>query len=169
MLQVVVFYMHGVSSSVELLCHHAYVSGLQMPQGEPSDLDAAELASVRLFQINTPSVVNISNIRAAPPTAPPGPPSLRALPHPSPWSSTSTAQDGRMCNPSVVIRATQHVGGRVAQGRCGPGRGGMEPWTSSRCPSALAAASSGTIRDTWCALPAERFAVCGDVPALHRC
>jgi len=36
---------------------------MQMPQGNPGDLDAAELASVRLFQQNTPSVVNISNIR----------------------------------------------------------------------------------------------------------
>jgi hypothetical protein len=34
----------------------------QEPQGDPTELDEAELASVRLFQQNTPSVVNISNI-----------------------------------------------------------------------------------------------------------
>lgn len=36
---------------------------MQEPQGDPTELDEAELASVRLFQQNTPSVVNISNIR----------------------------------------------------------------------------------------------------------
>ncbi len=34
----------------------------QAPEGDPSELDAAELRSVRLFQRNTPSVVNIANI-----------------------------------------------------------------------------------------------------------
>ena len=34
----------------------------QAPQGDTFELDASERASVELFQRNTPSVVNISNI-----------------------------------------------------------------------------------------------------------
>jgi S1-C subfamily serine protease len=36
---------------------------MKTPDGNAAELDAAELQSVRLFQENTPSVVNISNIR----------------------------------------------------------------------------------------------------------
>jgi len=39
---------------------------MQTPVGDAGELDAAELQSVRLFQENTPSVVNISNISALP-------------------------------------------------------------------------------------------------------
>jgi hypothetical protein len=35
----------------------------QAPVGDANELDSAELQSVKLFQENTPSVVNISNIR----------------------------------------------------------------------------------------------------------
>lgn len=37
----------------------------QTPEGNADELDAAELRSVKLFQDNTPSVVNISNISAS--------------------------------------------------------------------------------------------------------
>lgn len=39
---------------------------MQTPVGDAGELDVAELQSVRLFQDNTPSVVNISNISAIP-------------------------------------------------------------------------------------------------------
>ena len=67
------FTVHLVASAVSLFSKPVWSQRLwvlrggrasQMPQGDPSQLDAAEMASVRLFQQNTPSVVNISNIRA---------------------------------------------------------------------------------------------------------
>lgn len=35
---------------------------VQAPEPDSNDLSAEEVASVKLFQLNTPSVVNISNI-----------------------------------------------------------------------------------------------------------
>lgn len=40
----------------------AFCHDMQAPEPDANDLSAEEVASVKLFQLNTPSVVNISNI-----------------------------------------------------------------------------------------------------------
>lgn len=45
-------------------CMHIFsiYHAVQAPEPDSNDLSAEEVASVKLFQLNTPSVVNISNI-----------------------------------------------------------------------------------------------------------
>ena len=43
-------------------CVPSVLSYVQAPEPDANDLSAEEVASVKLFQLNTPSVVNISNI-----------------------------------------------------------------------------------------------------------